>query len=269
MHISLEFPKYLEPLARTKSSHIEVFSDFVRMSACALSAWTREEEYLEVAGKYKRPELDEICKAFGSLNQQMEEEPFEDLLGQYYTETAAKATRDGRGEFYTPPEISQLMAILAFRADEIIEKWEPVSVHEPACGSGGMIMQMAKQLAPKEDGAPSYVDLMRVTAIDVSPTACDMAHINFTSWGIPSHIIHGNALSLEEWGSWKNIHWHRVWEDARRSLDNLKELISWASQEMKTKPAAPFSGVSEISENPDYLLKKKETSSGQFEFDLE
>ena len=80
----------------------------------------------------------------------MENEPFEDLLGQYYTETASKSTRDGRGEFYTPPEISFLMAAIAFRADEVIEKGKPVSVHEPACGSGGMILQMAKQLAPKE-----------------------------------------------------------------------------------------------------------------------
>jgi len=33
-----EFPNYLEAIARHKSSAVEVFRDFVRMSACALAA---------------------------------------------------------------------------------------------------------------------------------------------------------------------------------------------------------------------------------------
>lgn len=53
----LEYPNYLEPIARTKSSHVEVFKDFVRMSVCALSAGTREEDYLAVAGRYNKQEL--------------------------------------------------------------------------------------------------------------------------------------------------------------------------------------------------------------------
>ncbi len=33
-----DFAGYLEPIARTKSSNIEVFKDFTRMGACALAA---------------------------------------------------------------------------------------------------------------------------------------------------------------------------------------------------------------------------------------
>lgn len=78
----------------------------------------------------------------------MEDEPFEDLLGHHYLDVASKATRDNRGEFFTPPAISELMAKISFRADDVIEKNEPITINEPACGSGGMILQIAKQLSP-------------------------------------------------------------------------------------------------------------------------
>jgi len=76
----LEYPNYLEPIARSKSSTVEVFKDFVRMWVCTLSAWTREEDYLEVASRYNRQELDEMGKALGSLTSEMEASPFDDLL---------------------------------------------------------------------------------------------------------------------------------------------------------------------------------------------
>ena len=112
----------------------------------------------------------------------MQSQPFDDLLGIYYQDIASKSTRDGRGEFYTPPSISRLMAEITFNAESVIERGIPVTVGEPTVGSGGMILEMARQLAPKEEGKPSYVDLMRVTASDISPVACDMSLINFTLW---------------------------------------------------------------------------------------
>jgi DNA-binding Lrp family transcriptional regulator len=42
-------------------------------------------------------------------------------------------------------------------------------------------------------------------------TACDMAFINTTLWGIPTRIIHGNSLSLEYWAAWSNIHYIAPW----------------------------------------------------------
>src|SRR5580698_3353560 len=52
---------------------------------------------------------------------------------------------------------------------------------------------------------------LRVTAIDINRTACDMAFINTTLWGIPARIIHGNSLSLECWAAWSNIHYIAPW----------------------------------------------------------
>ena len=200
----------------------------------------------------------------------MEAEPFDDLLGSYYQEINSKATRDGRGEFYTPPEISALMAHISFNAEKVIADGVPVSVQEPTCGSGGMILQIAKQLAPKEAGQTSHVDLMRVTAIDIAPTSCDMAYINLTLWGIPSEIIHGNSLSMEYWSHWKNIHWLRVGEDTRRDLEAFKQLISESKLPVEHSTPEPTQKADETSvSKADIVIPRRESSSGQFEFDLE
>ena len=62
-----------------------------------------------------------------------------------------------------------------------------------------------------EASAVSPSNSLRVTAIDINRTACDMAFINTTLWGIPTRVIHGNSLSLECWAAWSNIHYVTPW----------------------------------------------------------
>ena len=286
MNPTLEYTKYLSPIAKTKSSDIEVFQDFVRMSVCALSCWQREEDYMAVAKRYNKNELLEFSKALGSLVDEMQHCYFEDLLGIHYQEIASKSTRDGRGEFYTPPCISEFMAQITIRAEEVIEKGVPFTVSEPTVWSGGMILKIAKQLAPKEKGAPSYVDLMRVTASDISPTAVDMSLLNFTLWGIPAEVYHQNSLSMETWGHWKNVHWHRVWEDQRRELQEQFGAIRRffeeepSSSESKEPLSEPRGGENKSSATStadpvtdakpafDLEIPKREGNGGQFEMDF-
>jgi hypothetical protein len=52
---------------------------------------------------------------------------------------------------------------------------------------------------------------LRVTAIDINRTACDMTFVNTTLWGIPTRVIHGNSLSLQCWAAWSNIHYIAPW----------------------------------------------------------
>jgi N-6 DNA Methylase len=153
-----DYRKILEGIARHKSSTVAVFADFCKMSACALSLGRREEEYLEIARNYTSAELSDISHAFAMLVQEMERKPFTDVLGSYYLECASHSSKQARGEFFTPPEISRMMAKMTFDVDAIKAKNRPITVNEPACGSGGMI------LAAAELFAPDSVDLLRVTA---------------------------------------------------------------------------------------------------------
>lgn len=215
-----EFSKLLDPIARRKSSPLDVFRDFVTMSACALAVQTREEEYLDVAKKYDREELNEFGKALGALTSEMEEFAFSDILGPYFCEINSKSGRDQRGEFYTPPCISTMMAKMSVNVDEIVERGLPFTIGEPACGSGGMVLAIAEEFARAKS-----VDLMRVTAQDISRVGCDMAYVNFALWGIPAHIIWGDTLRQTVNAEWKNIHWARVGEDNRLAIKKAFELV--------------------------------------------
>jgi len=202
-----QLPSYrsvLEHLAPSRS-RMDVFRAFVRLSACALAAGTREKEYLEEAGKWARPELDRFAEAFGALVLEAEAgEPFEDLLGPYYMDLLGKNAQSWNSEFHTPAPVAQMMARML--AGDEGDAAEPITLCEPACGSGVMILAKASAM-PRD-----RVRFLRVTAIDVSVAACDMCFVNTTLWDIPAVVIHGNALSNEFWARWRNMPsvWHRA-----------------------------------------------------------
>ena len=231
------FRKTIETISRTKSSVVTVFSDFVRIAACAVACQTREDEYFEVIRRYAKEEQRELANAFAYLVDEMEDHPFCDVLGEYYQIIASKASRDGRGEFFTPEAISELMARISLNAEEVIEKGNPITLGEPTCGAGGMILQVAKQLSPERTGLEeSYVDLLRVTAQDISPVACDMTYINTSLWGIPARVLLGNTLTNEVTAGWKNIHWLRVGEDWRQNIAELETLMGQEPPENLPEP---------------------------------
>lgn len=217
------FRGVLGAIAYTRSSVSTVFADFCRITACCLAVQTREDEYRDAIKPYSRHDLDQLAKAMGLLIQEMEDKPFEDVLGIYYTQTVADSDRHRRGEFYTPPNISEMMARMSLDPEKIRAERKPVTVSDPCCGSGGMVLACAKLMLPD-------VDLLRVTLQDINPVACDMAYINMTLWGVPAEVVLGSALTAEVRSRWANIHWHRIREDERRKglriLNQLQELTS-------------------------------------------
>ena len=74
-----DYRKLLEEVARRTSYTSEVFHDFVTMGACCLAAGTREKDYLEVAGRYSKDDLNIFAEALASLICEMEDKPFEGL----------------------------------------------------------------------------------------------------------------------------------------------------------------------------------------------
>lgn len=199
------FRKILERVSYHHSTRT-VFDAFVRFAACALAYGTREAEYLEEAKRWDKAELGLFAEALGALVLEMETRPFEDILGRYYLEFALSTKgQQWNGEFHTPKPICDLMAQTTLGDVESLPKEEPITVCEPACGAGAMILSVGQVCAPEVRRR------LRVTAIDVNRTACDMAFINTTLWGIPTRVIHGNSLSLEYWAAWSNIHYICPW----------------------------------------------------------
>lgn len=137
---------------------------------------------------------------------EMEIHPFEDLIGGYYMESAlSQKGQQWNGEFHTPKNICDMMAQMLMGDTESWPAEGPILICEPACGAGAMILSVAEACPPE------IRRRLRVTAIDISRTACDMAFINTTLWGIPTRVMHGNALSNEYWAAWSNIHYIAPW----------------------------------------------------------
>lgn len=219
-----------------------VFADFCRIVACCLAVGSREGEYESAIKGYTESEKSELAKAMGLLISESDSKPFEDVLGFYYTEIASAATVKGRGEFYTPPAVSEIMAKMSMNPEKVIQDGKPITIQEPCSGAGGMILAVAKQFSPiVQKGEASYVDLLRVTAIDINPIACDMTYINTTLWGIPAVVFQGNALGVEMERGWKNIHWMRVREDERlqteRMVGQMREVMALTENPAKSDSA--------------------------------
>src|SRR5581483_5675064 len=166
----------------------------------------REAEYLEEAKRLEKTDLDLFAEAFGALFAEMETRPFEDLIGGYYMEFAlSHKGQQWNGEFHTPKHICDLMARMTLGDMESLPAEGPITVCEPACGAGAMILSLGEACSPEVRRR------LRVTAIDINRTACDMAFINTTLWGIPTRVIHGNTLSMEYSAAWSNIHYVMPW----------------------------------------------------------
>jgi hypothetical protein len=200
-----DFRQILESISHRHGT-MSVFDTFTRFAACCLAAQTREAEYLEEAKRWEKPELELFGKALGALVLEMESKPFEDVLGGHYMEFALSSKGQQRnGEFHTPKTICDLMARITLGDMESLPAEGPITVCEPACGAGAMVLSLAEACSPEVRRR------LRVTAIDINRIACDMAFINTSLWGIPTRIIHGNSLSNEYWAAWSNIHHIAPW----------------------------------------------------------
>jgi len=172
------------------------------MSACALhngffKCETREAEYLKIINRYDEPDRHRFAELLGQVVKMLEPEP-RDMLGPLYMELEI-ASKD-RGQFFTPPELSEMMARLMI--DDPLSKLETqpfITLHEPACGAGGMVLSVVKTLI---DAGHNPADKLWVQCIDVDRLAALMCFVQLSLWHVPAEIIVGNTLTLETREVW-------------------------------------------------------------------
>lgn len=227
-------PAFVKALGSVSYSHrdTDVFRSFCTMAACAVSAGTREEEYLAEAKRWKPEELQRMAELFALLTEGMELAPFNDLLGPVYMEIGQGKGQAWSGEFYTPFELSRTIAQMTIGDPDEVERW-PITLLEPACGSGGMVLAAVEHIV---QAGRSPLDI-RATCVDTSRTACDMCLINLTLWGIPAEVVHGNSISLETWGKWQNLWWH--YPHASTTARKFSDLLALLCARPDSDPRSP------------------------------
>src|ERR1035438_3660342 len=106
----------------------------------------------------------------------------------------------------------------------------------------------------------NYQQHLHVTAVDVDLKCVHMAYLQFALLHIPAVIVHGNSLSLEEFGRWYTpAHILGGWDwKLRRTCEGVHEV-----QPVSQCPEAPVrpSGNADFPAPPQQLTRSEEHTS--------
>lgn len=184
----------------------EIFRDFVAMSALSIANdreydQKREDEYLRIVKKYNPDTIrNTLVEFLSELFRFFCNGKFSDILGDVFHKL--EVHNGNIGQFFTPYEVSKLMAQMTFSPNDIrtfVEDHGWVSVHEPACGSGSSLIAFAEVMT-KHGFSPRT---MNITAVDIDSSCVHMTFIQLAMIGCHGTVIHGNTLTMEEWDHWK------------------------------------------------------------------
>ena len=79
------------------------------------------------------------------------------------------------------------------------DKEGPITINEPTCGSGTMVIGAAWAMQRK---GIDYRHKSFFVAQDIDIRCVWMAYIQLSLYGIPAVVIHGNTLTMETWSHW-------------------------------------------------------------------
>lgn len=174
----------IEPLTR-RYGVSAVFSDFLFMMVCTFSLGKMEDEYLKTISRYDKKEIQRFPEAFAALVIEMTGPGtgMIDVLGDYFEQ---HISHGHNGQFFTPQPICDMMA----RMTNPVE-YTPHRIHDPACGSGRMLMAMAK-----------LNRFARFYGADNDRNCALMTVVNMTLNGMFGEVSWMNSLSQQWYGGW-------------------------------------------------------------------
>ena len=183
----------------SRYSRWQIWNDFLYLSAAALAnvfpipeREEREKQYLSVIGRYTAEEQKIFPEMLTIVTLALDENPEQDFLGSLYHRLELQ--QEQKGQFFTPYDISRFMAEIQFAGRNEKEELEQngyISVNDPACGAGAMLIAFAN--ATKRNGL-NYQKQVLFVAQDIDHTAAMMCYIQLSLLGCPAVVIIGDTL---------------------------------------------------------------------------
>lgn len=192
----------------------EFLSDVFECGAIAISNrfdfrqyQKREERYLQIIKKYDKGIQNLIVDIFAHiyllLTQQINPSVgFNDYLGELYMRSETSNSK--AGQFFTPYDVSKLCAEVSINEDIVksaIEQDKILTLSEPACGAGGMVIAAADVLYYKY-----HFNISRnllVECSDIDSRCVHMTYLQLGLAGIPAVIYRRNTITMETWERWE------------------------------------------------------------------
>ena len=207
-----------------------------RNQACKLrnndTEWQENEaRYLKIVSEIGgKKGADFAAEAFGLFNKSMLEKPC-DFLGQFYMNHEMGNER--AGQFFTPYSVSSMLSeITVLEAKEKILNFssvEVLSINDPTCGAGGMLVAAADHLFFEAN--PVSVDKVFFVGQDIDRRCFYMTYMQLCALGCMGLVILGNTLSNTK---------DRVWETPASAFccgyERWKMTQGAKRQAVETKP---------------------------------
>lgn len=190
-----EFISKLSNLDRSKSVST-IFNDFLTLSCCSLAqtvyrSKNLEQKYLNIIKTYTKGQAEEFSKLLAFLVFGLEQAP-QDFLGQIFM--SLNLGSQANGQYFTPDSVSKFMAEINFTEIESLQNNQLITLSEPCCGSGALIIAFAQTL---REHNINYQQNLFVEAIDISEMCFKMTYIQLSLLEIPAKVIQGDSLSLK------------------------------------------------------------------------
>lgn len=194
--------KLLERADRRNGGPAAAFEATVELAFCAVAkscagnpekAEAYEARYMKEVGRWDKATVSEVFVPIFSYALMS---PGIDFWGTMAGESNALSAH--LGQFFTPFEVCRLMAEISMGdiAETLRKSPRPfLTVHEPASGSGAMILAAAATVEARgyDLGTTMWVD-----AMDLSPLAFKMCYLSLSAAGIAGVVRHGNSLSRDQ-----------------------------------------------------------------------
>lgn len=125
--------------------------------------------------------ISELIELFSTVC--LDNESFEspDILGagyEYLVKFFAESAGKKGGEFYTPPSVARLLV-------ELVEPAEGMSIGDPTCGCGGLLVQAGRYIEARGGDAAAA----RYFGQEVNPTSWSICKMNMILHGLPAAEI--------------------------------------------------------------------------------
>lgn len=202
-----QFLSKLQDLSRSQSAH-QTFSDWLEIAAITLhqlpyhskelkkdAAFEQLEQcYFERIKPYSQDKLNAFAELMG-ITLAAHRTGYGDFLGEIAGE--AELLNQRNGQFFTPYHLCRLMAKVTIgNMKEQVERKGIITISEPACGAGALVIASAEEIAHQGINPAAHVQF---DCIDISRDAFNMTYIQLCAQNLQAVVHHGNTLSNEHW----------------------------------------------------------------------
>lgn len=179
-----------------------VWTDFVNMVACEISNVVdlemkeeRGKSYAATVSKYSKGDMDLFAQLEATLVTALDDNPAQDFLGKLYMLLGLGVS--ARAQIFTPWDVATVVSRLPLSPPGLLETLEEkgfVSIFDPACGAGCILLAIASEFVVYTKGGDFHKGLLLVGQ-DIDRTAAQMCYIQMSLIGCAGYVIVGDTLT--------------------------------------------------------------------------